>query len=321
MVRSGASTYIAIGWESTFGGGASNVQLFGKDQKLNGVEYSNNQQALPQLYTPEIKDFLYGRNSGSCSVEYVLSNPFQFTSILHEPISEVLASGITTRTWDSDPANNSNIRKIKSMHLEVGSILKDANLVRNAKGVLTQSLNIKTGIDQPVQVTQQLIWGIEDAIGTTLKSSIPTDSGFTPFNFVEATVELPNATVITTIQDLDLTFNINSELLYGLGAANSVDGYRKLFEVTGKVNLAFQNKNHLDQVRNRVELATMEITLTNGLSGTALRSIVILMTGVGLSRHGVPTTAPTEVMYQEFDFQARNITVVSKDATAAFSWT
>jgi len=321
MVRSGASSYVAVGWESTFGGGATNVQLFGKDQKLNGVEYSNNQQALPQLYTPEIKDFLYGRNSGSCSIEYVLSNPFQFTSILHEPISEVLASGITTRTWDSDPANNSSIRKIKSMHLEVGSALKDANVVRNAKGVLTQSLNLKTGIDQPIQITQQLVWGIEDNISTTLNASLPTDSGFTPYNFVSATVELPNSTVITTIQDLDLTFNINAELLYGLGAGNAVDGYRKLFEVTGKINLAFQNKNHLDQVRARVELADMEITFTNGLSGTALRSIVMTFTGVGISRHGVPTTSPTEVLYQEFDFQCRNTVIVSKDATAAFSWT
>jgi len=321
MVRSGASSYVAIGWESSFGGGASNVQLFGKDQKLNGVEYSNNMQALPQLYTPEVKDFLFGRNSGSCSIEYVLSNPFQFTSILHEPVSEVLGSGITTRTWSSDPDTNGNIRKIKSMHLEVGSILADENVVRNAKGVLTQSLNLKTGIDQPVQCTQQLVWGIEDAIGTTLNGSLPTDSGFSPYNFVETTVEMPNATVIATIQDLDLTFNINAELLYGLGAANAVDGYRKLFEVTGKINLAFKNKTHLDQVRNRTELATLEVTLTNGLSGTDLRSIVLLFTGVGLSRHGVPTTSPTEVLYQEFDFQCRSTSVVSKDATAAFTWT
>lgn len=321
MVRSASSFYALIGWESSFGGGASNTQLFGKDQEITSLEFSNNQRALPQLYTPEIKNFLYGRNSGSCSVKYVLSNPFQFTSLFNVPISEVLASGITTRTWSSDPSVNSNIRLLKSLHLEMGAALTGANVVRNAKGVVTQSINFKTSIDNPVDVNQQLVWGIEDAVGTSLNGSVPTDSGFTPYNFVNSSVELPNATVLATVQDLDLTFNINSDLLYGLGSANAVNAYRKLFEMTGKVTLAFQDATEFNQVKARAEIADMEITFTNGLSGTDLRSIVMTFTGAGLSKHGVPSIIPGEPIFQEFDFQCRSVQVVSKDATAAFTWT
>lgn len=320
MVRTASSFYAQVGWESTFGGGASNTQLFGKDQKISGLEWSNNMQALPQLYTPEIKDFLYSKNSGGCTVDYVLSNPFQFTSIFHEPISEVLASGITTRTWDSDPANNSNIRLLKSLHLELGFGATSANVVRNAKGAVTQSMNFKTSIDSPVSVTQQLIWGLEDNIGTTMEASVPTDAGFTPYNFSHSTVELPDDTVIATVQDLDLTYNINSELLYGLGSPNSQDAYRQLFEVTGKVNLAFRDATHLQQVRDRADLADMELIFTNGLAGTDLRSITMTFTGVGLSKLGVPNVTPGQPIFQEFDFQCKNSVVVSKDATAAFNW-
>lgn len=321
MVRTASSVYALIGWEATFGGGASNTQLFGKDQEISSLEFSNNQRALPQLYTPEIKNFLYGRNSGGCGVKYVLSNPFQFTNIFNVPVSEILASGITTRTWSSDPAVNSNARLLKSSHLEIGGALTGANVVRNAKGVITQSINFKTSIDNPVDVNQQLIWGIEDAVGTTLNASVPTDSGFTPYNFVEATVEMPDNTVLATVQDLDLTFNINSELLYGLGSANAVKAYRKLFEMTGKVTLAFEDATHFNQVKARTELADMEIIFTNGLSSTDLRSITITFTGVGLSKHGVPSIIPGEPVFQEFDFQCRSVQVVSKDATAAFTWT
>ena len=320
MVRSGASSYVAIGWEATFGGGANNVQLFGKDQKISGLEFTNNQMALPQLYSAEVKDFLYGRNSGGCSVEYVLSNPFQFTSLLYEPISEATSSGIITRTWDSDETVNSNIRKLKTSHLEIGKLLSGENVVRNAKGVVTQTMNLKTSIDSPVQVTQQLVWGREDDISTTLSSGVPNDNGFSPYNFVHTKVELPNSTTLAVVQNLDLTLNINSELLWGIGDANSADAYRKLVDITGKVNLAFQNKTHLQQVRDRSVIDTMRITLSNGKTGADLREIVINLERVGISRHGVPTTSPTEVILQEFDFQAGSIRIVSKDATAEFDW-
>lgn len=320
MVRAGSSTYVAVGWESNFGGGASNIQLFGKDQKISSIEYTNNTTALPQLYTPEVKDFLFGRNAGSCSVEYVLSNPFQFTSILHEPVSELQSGSLFIRTWNSDPTTNGNIRRIKTMHLEVGAILNSGNVVRNAKGVITQNLNIKTGIDQPVQFNQQLMWGIEDDISTTLNSSLPTDSSFTPYNFTHSEIQMPSSNLINTVQTLDLTFNINSELLYALNNANAVDAYRKLFEITGKINLAFLNSDHLQQVRNRTEVPSMRVTFENGLSGTSLKTIIMNFTGVAITRHGNPTLSPTEVVYQDFDFQCKSVSVVSVDDTPVFDW-
>ncbi len=321
MVRSASSAYVTRKFEATFGSGGTVEHTFGYDEKISGLEWANNQQPLPKLYTPEVEAFLYNRNSGACSIEYVLGNSYWLTALLGNPHTD---TGVdpTTRTWDSDPTvAGTTSRLAKSQHLEFGAALTTENVVRQAKGVITQSINIKTSIDNPVSITEQFVWGIEDSIGTTLDSSLPSNSDFSPMNFVDSSVELPSASVLVTVQDLDLTLNRNMELLYGLGSADSVDAYPKLFEVTGKITMAFRNKTELQLVKDRVEVATMQIVISNGLSADDERSITINFTGVGLSRHGTPTINPGEPIFQEFDFQCRNMEAISVDSTATFAWT
>ena len=68
MVSSASSAYVIRSFENTFKAGGTVEHSFGFDSKISGLEWSNNQVSLPQLYTPEVEAFLYGKNSGACTI-------------------------------------------------------------------------------------------------------------------------------------------------------------------------------------------------------------------------------------------------------------
>jgi len=286
--------------------------VFGKEQKANGLEFSNNQIPLGQLYSPEIECFVYGRNEGKVSMEYVLSNPWILTSVLDDPITTGL--GPYTHTWSSDPDTNSSIRDIKSLSLEIGFEGTSGNVVRTITGVVSPSLALRMSLNEPIRVTQELIWG-QDSVDTSLDNSIASETKFTPYTFVNASIELPSSTEVATIQDFDLNLNTNAELLYELGDANSVDAYRKILEMTGKINLTVLNKTNIARVLAREELASMKVTITNGLTGTNEKSIVMTFAGVGLSLHSNSGIEPGELVLENVDFQCRSVSIVATNNT------
>jgi len=323
MVSSASSAYVIRSFENTFGAGGTVEHALGFDAKISGLEWTNNQQSLPTLYTPEVEAFLYGRNAGSCSIEYTLGNSYWLTGLFNNPVTQDNTTNNTQikRIWKSDPTLNANIRVPKTQHLEFGAALTGENVVRNAKGVVTETVQLKTSIDNPVSITETFAWGKEDAISTSLDSTIPNNASFTAMNFVHSSIEMPNGTDLVKVQDLELTINRNQKLLWALGSADAQSAYPQLLEMTGKVILAFENADALDKVVARGEVATMEITITNGLTNAAERSLTLLFTGVGLSTHRTPTINPGELILQEFDFTCRNIVATSVDATAIFNWT
>lgn len=246
-------------------------------------------------------------------MEYVLANPWILTSVLDDPVTT--GAGPFVHTWDSDPSINSSIRDIKSLSLQIGIEATLGNVVRTITGVVSPSLALRMSLGEPIRVTQELIWG-QDSIGTTLDTSIASETDFTPYVFANASIELPSGTPIATIQDFDLNLNTNAELLYELGDTDSVDAYRKILEMTGKVNLTVLDKTNIDRVIARTELATMKVTITNGLSGNDLKNIIMTFTGVGLSLHSNSGIEPGELILENVDFQCRSVNIVANNNTA-----
>jgi hypothetical protein len=318
-IHSGSSAFVAYGYEAIFAQGASKTFMFGKEQKANSLEFQNSQQPLGQLYTPEIQHFLYKKNHGGCTMEYILSNPWMFASVLNDPAYS--AGSPDTHTFDSDPdqAGTTSTRNVCSMHMEVFQDGQTNGVDRNMKGVICPSLNIKTSIDAPVSCSQQLVWGVEDTVVTT-KGTVPTET-FTPYSFVHGSVELiDGGGTIANVQELDITFNTGAELVYGIdNSPNASGAFRKLLNMTGKLTIALKDKVNIDRVMARTELADMRIVFTNGLTGDAMKKIDMLFTGIGLSRHGSQGIAPGELLTEIVDFQCRNVVVVaSNDSTDQF---
>lgn len=244
-------------------------------------------------------------------MEFVLSNPWILTSVLDDPVTSGGGPSFV-HTWDSDPTINTSIRDIKSLSLEIGFEGLIGNVVRSITGVVSPSLSFRMSLGEPIRVTQELIWG-QDSVGTTIDPSVASETDFTPYVFANASIELPDGTPIATIQDFDLNLNTNAELLYELGDTDSVDAYRKILEMTGKLNLTMLDETNISRVIAREEIATMKVTITNGLAGADLKDIIMTFTGVGLSLHSNSGIEPGELILENVDFQCRSVNIVANN--------
>jgi hypothetical protein len=318
MVRTGAHGTLKYGEESSFGGGATATRPFGLQQAINSLSFKNNQIALTQLNNIEVDSYAYGKNEGSGSIDFVLSSPWVFDAILGG-VDTSGSSSNYSHIWDSNSsnltANNTGIASPKSFDIEVGFDTKTStDVVRHLKGTLFSSLNIKSSIGETVTGALDFIYGKVDTITTSIGSPIADGVDF-PYTFSHASIELLDGTTIAEVQDFDISFTSNTELLYEQGSANAVGGFRKLFEMTGKFNASFIDKTQLQRVFDRTELATLTVEFTNGLSGTSEKAIKVEFAGVGLSEHSL-SIVPNEPVFEDLTFQMRNVKVTANNSVA-----
>ena len=321
MVRTGAHGTLKYGEESSFGGGATATRPFGLQQSVGSLSFKNNQIALTQLNSIEVQSFAYGKNEGSGSVDFVLSSPWVFDAILGG-VDTSGSSSDYSHIWDSDSTNltadNTGIKVPKSFDIEVGFDSKTStDVVRHCKGSVFSSLNIKSSIGETVTGSMDFLYGITDTITTSIGSPIADGVAF-PYTFSHASLQFPDGSgnVIAEVQDFDISFSSNTELLYEQGSASAVGAFRKLFEMTGKFNASFIDKAQLQKVFNRTELATLTAIFTNGLTGTSEKSIKIEFAGIGLSEHSL-SIAPNEPIFEDLTFQMRNVKVTAGNSISA----
>lgn len=316
-IRTGSSAFVDYQYELTYGGVTtdSTLALFGKNQNASNIEFTSNPEALAQLYRPTYESYKFGRNSGSCTVDYTLSNPFFLSALLNRP-SQSESSGVYTQTWTSGTANRNLLTRKLRIGLESPGNTND--LLETATGVITTSVSIKTAVDQMATVSESLTWSNDEF---TDNAEVPTpgnDDDFTPYNFVDGSLQFTptggSAFTVGTMQDVDLTIGITGEHLYEVGNPDAVDGYRKLFDITGKFNVAFEDATYSNLVRSRAEQTSAVLKFSNGLTGTEERTISILLSGVS-----IPSTsksmAPGEPVFEDVNYQAREITATATNDT------
>tara|TARA_R110000744_G_scaffold159683_2_gene275805 strand:- start:107 stop:1087 length:981 start_codon:yes stop_codon:yes gene_type:complete len=324
MVSSTASSVFAeycFEADASFGQGGSLSKpiQFGKEVKITGLSYKNNQMPLGQLYSPEIETFAYGKSEGKCSAEYVLSNPWFFKSVLGTPPAPVNSGGLYAYTWSSTPTSSNYMKNIHSMALRLGFDIDD-DYKRTALGVVCPSLSIKMALNETIKVTQELVWGSETVNQTMGTSQGVPLAGAIPYTFVHASVTSPlTGSTLATVQSIDLDIASNAELIYQMGQSDSVDAYRKILELTGKISLVLKSSAFLESVYSRATTGhDLVITISNGGSGLALRSIVMTLTGCSFSSHNTNGIEPGELLLEDVDFQCKTITVVAKNQKTTF---
>ena len=242
-------------------------------------------------------------------------------SVINDVTEYITRNGDPDDEWDRDSSGkDNNVKGIEIVpnnsysDIEVGFDAKPSktDVLRNLKGSIFQSLNIKSSIGETVQASTDFIYGKADTITTSLVTPTADDVSF-PYTFAHATLDLPDGTEVAEVQDFDITFNTNAELLYEQGDANAVGAFRKLFEMTCKLNASFIDKTQLQRVIDRTELATLTVEFTNGLSGTSEKTIKIEFAGVGISEHSL-SIAPTEPIFEDLTFQMRNVKVTANNS-------
>lgn len=327
MVRSAAYGYLKWGYETAFQTeNASKTKVFGLEQKINGLQFMVNRINLAQLDAVELQGFAFGKNEGKTSIDFILSNPWWLDSIFH-PYTSITGNPTGanpyTYTWSSSNSalNNTGNKAYAGNSISIdfgfqGELSSGINLTRTGVGAIVSQVSIKTTMNDTVRCTADLMWGKENAIGTnTYDTAPPTDNINFPYTFVHGTLQTNQGGVIAQIQDVDLTLNANSELIYGIGSANAVSAVRKVFDITSRFNCAVLDAVHFNNVINRTEIANFTLTFDNGLGGSNSRKITFTGSGAGYGDHST-NIVPVDPVFQEINLQIRSMQVQAVNSSS-----
>lgn len=317
MVFTGANSYVKYGWESTFGTKSSSLtKVFGLQQKVSNWSLTNNRKVLGTLNQVEPQSFAYGQQTGTLSVDFVLSNPWIFRALYGAP-SSVTTGSPEVHTFPH--ATSGQQKTIEPFSVEVGVELGATDQVRSPLGCVLNSLTIRTSVDDLVNCTADISYGKEGDATTTLDSSPPTDDVDFPFTFAHGALTWGGATV-AEIQSADISFTQNASLLYTLNSHQATGAYRQLFEITGNFQSSMLNSTKfaqlLDQIEkpNTAEVASgLVLTFTNGGTGSNEKSITITGTGLSIGTHSVSGIEPVNPIFEDISWQIRSATVVARN--------
>ena len=117
---------------------------------------------------------------------------------------------------------------------------------------------------------------------------------------------------IAEIQEFDISFAQNAELLYGLNSQTAVDAYRKVFDISGRFRATFKDDRMIQYVINQSRVNTsaselitsgvgIELTFTNGS-----QSILIKLEELSVSDHNVSGIEPAEPVFEEINWSCKS---------------
>lgn len=321
-VRTGASAYVKYGYEATYGGSGTANKSFGLQDRVTNWTLTNNRIDLAKLNQVEIENYAYGRQQGSISMGFVLSNPWIFQSIYGPPST---AGGSDPYTHTFPHATNGQPKAIagNSLKIELGYDGSDQNIIRTLKGGVVNSLGISTSINDTVGCNCDITYGHEEAPDTSTTLAPPTlPSVEFPYTFAHGTIKVGGST-LAEVQDADITFAQNTNLLYQIGQHHAKDAYRQIFDITGRFRAAMLNKDMLENVLNQVKKGTAG-TYAEVVAGspafelTFTRSATeyIKLTGVGLAPTDISIQGiePVEPIFEEITWRVKSCTIECKNA-------
>jgi len=341
----GGSASVAYGYETDFADHTSNVpsftDTFGLQQKVSSLSLNTSRIDLNKLGQVEPAKFAYGQQQGALSMGFVYDDIQSYKllkSIYGEP---TVATGIYTypaaaggSIYTGTSGTSVSPAKTPSLSTRIQvNAGTDNILTRTLKGCVVNSMGISTTIGETVNGTIDMAFAKEDTadIAATTSTFVQQDASAinqpsTPYTFAHGSLKLgtgaSNAmTEVAEIQDVDVTFTTNNELLYGLGSHYAKTSFRKIFDIGGRFKTTFKDKYLLQHVidQSRTENETinedasnvaLELMFTNGN-----RSMKFEFGGVSLNDHSTSGIEPAEVIYEELNWKAK-YSFVTVDTTA-----
>tara|TARA_R110002020_G_scaffold360148_2_gene572820 strand:- start:2783 stop:3781 length:999 start_codon:yes stop_codon:yes gene_type:complete len=332
MVRTGAYAYVNYGYESTFGGSAGSItNSFGQRTAVSSLTLNHNKMSLGKLGQVDPTAYAYGTQSGSLGINFVLGDTTSHNilkSIYGAPSGSPNGTSSNPYIYGSNTEGAANKTLIgSSFTTEIGFNGETDYMVRTLKGCVTNSLALTTTIGGTVDCTADIVYGKEDAPSNTSShfSDDATENSL-PFTFAHGSLKLGSSaspsTAIAELQDVDLTFTQNSDLLYELGSQQSVAGIKRSLDITGRFRAAFKNDDAIDKLFTQLKGTSyaetiggspeFELFFTNGASSP--KTIKIEGFGLGFNDHSVSGLEPVEPVFEEINWQIQRAKITAVNA-------
>jgi len=347
MVRTGASSYVRYDWENTFGTAAfdnATDKAFGLNARLGSWTLGHSPKDLPRLNQVEVAQFAYGQQTGSLSVDFVLSNPWVFSALYG-----TLGNGLTTtgsgpyvHTWGTT-GGVSGAKTITPFSVEIGFAAEGTsgsgeNIVRTATGCILNSLSIGATIDGTVDCSADITYGNEADNSTSYHASPPNDDVNFPYTFAHGSLHWygddaadtnSDNSKVAQLQSANVTFSQNPALLYTVGSHKAVSSFRRVFDITGNFQASWINNKKLLQLFDQIESGNTQkstirqnqanpstivdtiLTFDNGGTGTAKKAITIKLSGMRPDSISIDGIVPVEPVFETINWRAQSASVIA----------
>jgi hypothetical protein len=324
MVRTGAYAYVKYGYESSFAGSATVNKSFGVKTAVTSLTLGTNRQSLYKLGQVEADKYAYGQQTGSLSLDFVLGDVTSgdvFKAIYGAPTGQ--GTGASNHVYGSDTGSGSSKTFVgQTFTTELGFSGETDIMVRSFKGCILNTLGVTAAVGDVVKCTGDVVYGKEDNPSTSTTTAATEASQ--PFTFAHGALTL-NGVVQTQIQEVDINFAQNGDLLYQVGSNQAVAGIKKTLDITGRFKVAWKDNTALETViaqlaganyketwadKNGANTPEIELHFTNGVVGNGERKITIIGKGLGLTDHSVSGLEPIEAVFEELNLSIKSAKIV-----------
>ena len=316
VVYTGGSASVKYGVEalSAFGTAVTGTIPFGLNQKVTNLSISNNRLNFNKLGQVETTGFAYGQQAGSLGVSFV------YDDLESHKIFESIYGAISTGKFPSTLAEGQASPRVGSLTTDVSIQMGADYIKRVLSGCVVNSISMSTSIGEPLSGSIDMTFGKEVSSGMLVSASTITkqSSGLQagePFTFAHGSFQVSNGSSMVSIgeiQDADVNWTQNAELLYGIGSHYAQSAFKKALDITGKFKTSFKNStlatHILDQAKdtgNTIELGDVSgvaIEL-NFVSGT--KSMKIELSGVAIGDYSISGIEPVEPIFEDISWKAK----------------
>ena len=234
-------------------------------------------------------------------------------------------TGASNHVYGSDTGTDSSKTFVgQSFTTEVGFQGETDYLIRTLKGCILNTLGITATIGDVVKCTGDVVFGKEDTPSNAsgdFSDDATEDSQ--PFTFANGQFSL-NGVIQTQIQDVDINFAQNGDLLYEIGSNQAVAGIKKTLDITGRFKVALKDKTAINTLIAQLKGANFketwgdknagspefELHFTNGVVGNGERKITIIGKGLGIADHNTTGLEPVEPVFEEINWQIKSAKIV-----------
>ena len=354
-VYTGGSASVLYGYEAaaTFGTASTAItNIFGMNQKVTSLSLQTGQMPLNKLGQVEVSKFAYGQQQGTVNIGFVWDSEKSdkiLKSIFGAP------SATASNTIDTYPASSTipftgvagasgsvsvSPTSPLSITTQIHQVIAQGSnvlLSRTLKGCVVQSLNLSTSIGETLNATVDMAFAREDSTnvessGTFVQQILAAnDQASQPYTFAHGELSMSTGgsgvAVIAEVQDIDLTFATNAELLWGLGSHHASTVFRKILDVNGRFKTSLKNGDLIQAVINQslfddgtketiAETSNVALKLVfENLATSATKSLTIELGGVSLTDHSTSGIEPAEPIFEEVSFKAKSARIVSDHTT------
>lgn len=331
VVYTGGSASVFYDYESTFGTAVATDKPFGLNQKVTSLSVQTNRMNFNKLGQVETTAFAFGQQQGSVGIGFVFDD-----NVSHNIFESIYGAdnGTSPFTYPANlgQGNAPTTMTNRSLTTEIAVQVGTNHKLRKLSGCVVNSIGLSTSIGQPVNGTIDMSFGKEvsstiNGSGAITLQSAGTQAG-NPYTFAHGHFKVHDGSQLTEIgeiQDCDINWATNSELLYGIGSHYAQSSYKKALDITGKFKASFKDSlmatHVLDQAKDTsnttmlggaADAVGIELVFEN--NDTAVDSLKIELEGVAIGDYSVSGIEPVEPIFEDIAWKAKSARITATQA-------